>query len=345
MTTDFGAVPFEDDPNGMRAVLAGLPDPGPMPGDVEARVLASLREEVRARSTAGPSGSAAAAVAAAPADVGARPRHSRDLGPASVPVTRGAPTDRPVPVDPPVAREIQVPDPAPLPRDLSRASRHHTTEDRVAALPSRSQRRQVAQPPASRHARRSGRAPKWFLGLAAACLVVVGGAKMLQSGLGSSADSAGGSSTYSDYAASRQSTESAAVGGGDGESSAATAAREGSGIFSRYVVSGRAFTDDGLTSQARALVTGRTIALASGPESDFFASSEQATVCLQLVSAPTDATTRVEVGTYGQIPAALISYSDPASPHTWTALVVGRQCGQATNDMLAGPVTFTATAK
>lgn len=37
--------PLEHDPTGVRALLAGLPDPGPMPADVEARILAALRAE------------------------------------------------------------------------------------------------------------------------------------------------------------------------------------------------------------------------------------------------------------------------------------------------------------
>jgi hypothetical protein len=44
-----GDVPFEDDPTGMRALLSGLPDPGPMPDDLVARIQASLLSESRSR--------------------------------------------------------------------------------------------------------------------------------------------------------------------------------------------------------------------------------------------------------------------------------------------------------
>ena len=39
--------PVEHDPTGMRALLASLPDPGPMPDDLVARISAALRAEVR----------------------------------------------------------------------------------------------------------------------------------------------------------------------------------------------------------------------------------------------------------------------------------------------------------
>lgn len=41
--------PVEHDPTGMRALLAGLPDPGPMPGDLVDRIRAELAEEQRRR--------------------------------------------------------------------------------------------------------------------------------------------------------------------------------------------------------------------------------------------------------------------------------------------------------
>ena len=41
------ADPIEHDPTGMRALLAGLPDPGPMPEDLVARITAALEEEAR----------------------------------------------------------------------------------------------------------------------------------------------------------------------------------------------------------------------------------------------------------------------------------------------------------
>jgi hypothetical protein len=39
--------PVEHDPTGMRALLANLPDPGPMPDDLVARITAALSAEVR----------------------------------------------------------------------------------------------------------------------------------------------------------------------------------------------------------------------------------------------------------------------------------------------------------
>ena len=41
--------PVEHDPTGMRALLASLPDPGPMPDDLVARISAALAAEARAR--------------------------------------------------------------------------------------------------------------------------------------------------------------------------------------------------------------------------------------------------------------------------------------------------------
>lgn len=56
--------PVEHDPTGMRALLAGLPDPGPMPPDLVARITAALAAEVDAG--AGPP----ASVPAPPSDAG-----------------------------------------------------------------------------------------------------------------------------------------------------------------------------------------------------------------------------------------------------------------------------------
>ena len=44
-TPDIGDSPIEDDPTGMRALLSSLPDPGPMPPDLSARILAALERE------------------------------------------------------------------------------------------------------------------------------------------------------------------------------------------------------------------------------------------------------------------------------------------------------------
>ncbi len=418
MTTDFGAVPFEDDPNGMRAVLAGLPDPGPMPDDVADRILASLRIEYRALATERAS-RAAAFPTSDPTltDIADHPRHSRQLvsrssaAPADpVPVvaaiessevaarsgapdvespgsvaappaidegashtlapellagppsdhedspTEGEPTESgpaverapegATPLDAPSAAEASAPDPASSGDEPIPATRRHTADGAVIPLPSRSHRRPAAPAPVSRHARRPSRAPKWILGLAAASLVVVGGGKLLlhqQSSGGAASSTAAGSgalsSTYEAASAPSTDRQSTTVNGADA-----------GGTFSTYLVTGRAFTDDGLRGQAMTLVTGRLDATAtrsatapSGPR--FFASTDQATTCIQLVGAPTDAITRVEIGTYAGTPAALIAYAEPASPRFWTAIVVGRSCGLATNDTLAGPVTVTAPAK
>ena len=42
----------DHDPTGVRDLLGSLPDPGPMPGDLVARITASLEAESRARLTA-----------------------------------------------------------------------------------------------------------------------------------------------------------------------------------------------------------------------------------------------------------------------------------------------------
>lgn len=46
-TPELGNVPIEDDPTGMRALLSSLPDPGGMPDDLAARILASIEREQR----------------------------------------------------------------------------------------------------------------------------------------------------------------------------------------------------------------------------------------------------------------------------------------------------------
>ena len=44
-THDTGDDPTERDPTGIRAILSSLPDPGPMPADLVARITASLEQE------------------------------------------------------------------------------------------------------------------------------------------------------------------------------------------------------------------------------------------------------------------------------------------------------------
>lgn len=78
---DIGDEPIEDDPTGMRALLSALPDPGPMPEDLVARITAALRQEQATRSAddvhvplAGPDAAGAGIV---PTLAGHRRRHGR----------------------------------------------------------------------------------------------------------------------------------------------------------------------------------------------------------------------------------------------------------------------------
>ncbi len=63
---DLGDRPIEDDPTGMRALLRSLPDPGPMPSTLAARIEASIAAEAGARG----------ARSQAPAAVGPAPRRA-----------------------------------------------------------------------------------------------------------------------------------------------------------------------------------------------------------------------------------------------------------------------------
>jgi len=76
--------PVEHDPTGMRALLAGLPDPGPMPPDLVTRITAALAAE------AGTDAGATASAAPSPATVVPLPRRRlglRHLGVAAAVVT------------------------------------------------------------------------------------------------------------------------------------------------------------------------------------------------------------------------------------------------------------------
>ena len=44
----------DDDPTGMRALLSSLPEPGPMPADLVARITASIAAEQQHRAVAVP---------------------------------------------------------------------------------------------------------------------------------------------------------------------------------------------------------------------------------------------------------------------------------------------------
>lgn len=70
--------PIENDPTGMRALLSSLPDPGPMPPDVEQRLRAALshEQEARARGEHNP-----VPLAAAPVHDLQRHREQRDQRP------------------------------------------------------------------------------------------------------------------------------------------------------------------------------------------------------------------------------------------------------------------------
>lgn len=54
MSTRHDDDPAEHDPTGIRQLLAALPDPGPMPPDLVARISSALAEEARAAGTATP---------------------------------------------------------------------------------------------------------------------------------------------------------------------------------------------------------------------------------------------------------------------------------------------------
>ena len=81
--------PVEHDPTGMRALLAGLPEPGPMPDDLVARITAALAAEADAGATgtAPPSPLSAAAAADATPDVPG-PERSPTAGATVVPLHR-----------------------------------------------------------------------------------------------------------------------------------------------------------------------------------------------------------------------------------------------------------------
>lgn len=184
--------------------------------------------------------------------------------------------------------------------------------------------------------------PKVVLGLAAASVAFVVVGKLVQQG-GSSASTAGGPTFASGAGGSplsdagRETASPTTLG---------PAGVEDRGVFSSYVATGRAFTEGTMARQARDLVTmNLRSSEATAPGRPFFSSAEQARNCLALIGAPDGATSRIEIGTYAGIPAALVAYADPATPRSWTAIVVGDQCGVTTSEPLAGPVHVTATAR
>ncbi|MFQ6170999.1 hypothetical protein ACK8HX_05285 [Oryzobacter sp. R7] len=76
--------PVEHDPTGMRALLAGLPDPGPMPEDLVERITAALAAEAGAAGIAA-TGTGATGAGAAPAGPGSPSMSSPVSSPASGP--------------------------------------------------------------------------------------------------------------------------------------------------------------------------------------------------------------------------------------------------------------------
>ena len=88
--------PVEHDPTGMRDLLASLPDPGPMPEDLVARIMAALAEESRAAQASFTAMKAGRVVDAAPTTLDAgnvvplRPHRPTPASP-SVAVTSTAP--------------------------------------------------------------------------------------------------------------------------------------------------------------------------------------------------------------------------------------------------------------
>ena len=78
--------PIEHDPTGMRALLGGLPDPGPMPDDLVARIEAAVRADLAVVDVAA---DGSAADGPSDADAPVRPGGSGDAGGASTSVADG----------------------------------------------------------------------------------------------------------------------------------------------------------------------------------------------------------------------------------------------------------------
>ena len=266
MSPHDGDVPFEDDPTGMRALLAGLPDPGPMPDDLVARIQASLLSESRSR-----------------------------------------------------AADAQTPHSIPQPPTAP--ARHG------ASIPA-GRKRPLGQ---------------WIFGLAAAGLVVAGGGYALRGAAGGS-DAAGGAVSMGSAEAGSHST-STSFAGGDASSST-KAASDDATVQGTVQVDGGGptYTVKDLPEEAEGVVARAQDSPPSGFTPDGpFGDAERVEACLiSLGMRPGDRSV-VQVGTYGERAAAIVTYAEPGAS-TWTAYLVGPSCGLGTSDAIAGPVSVPAKA-
>lgn len=80
--------PVEHDPTGMRALLANLPEPGPMPDDLVARITAALAAEADAAATGSAASSPSPAPPAPPAAVAPGEEAAPSAGATVVPLPR-----------------------------------------------------------------------------------------------------------------------------------------------------------------------------------------------------------------------------------------------------------------
>ena len=266
MSPHDGDVPFEDDPTGMRALLSSLPDPGPMPDDLVARIQASLLSESRSRAA-------------------------------------DAQTPHAIP-QPPVA-----------------PNRHG------ASIPA-SRKRPVGQ---------------WIFGLAAAGVVVAGGGYALRGAAGGS-DAAGGVVSMGSAEAGSQSTSTSFA---EGDASSSTKAASDDATVEGTVQvdgGGPAYSVAGLSDAADRVVRRAQDARSSGFNPDGpFGDGDRIEACLTSVGKRPGDRSVIQIGTYGEQPAALVMYAEPGAS-TWTAYLVGPSCGLGTSDAIAGPVSVPAKA-